>query len=215
MYIPSTFKNDDRSTAWSLVEEIRLGSLITVGDTPLVSHLPFMVDRDRGLQGVLVSHMARNNPQWRDFASHPEVLVTFIGPNTYISPGWYSTSPRAPTWNFVSIHVYGRCRLVDDEESRKSMVKRLSAVMETPDSGWTIERLDPSYIDKLIPAIVGFEIDVDSVETQLRLSQQNNIEDRNRVYQALSAGGLRQKQVAELMERFSFLDVTGPAISTV
>ena len=206
MYRPPVFNEEDRTIAWELLEEIRLGSLISFHERLLVSHLPIMVDRGRGTDGVLIGHMARNNPQWRDIGANPSVLVTFLGPNSYISPSWYATSPRAPTWNFVAIHVYGTARLVEDLLATRDMVMRLSETMEPPDSSWKASTVDPSYIDRLLPGIIGFEVDVVAVETQLRLSQQNGIEDRTKVHAALRSGDVRQRQVAELMTRYSFRD---------
>ena len=206
MYIPDIFRETNETLALDLVEEIRFGSLVSKGSELTVSHLPFMIDRHRGQHGVLVGHMARANQQWKDLARYPDVLVTFLGPSTHISPSWYAESPKAPTWNFVSVHVYGACRLVFGRDDLDGMVKSLSGMMESPQSDWLIDDLDQKYIDRLIPGIVGFEIDIVRIETQLRLSQQNTDEDLARVHTALKEGSLQQQQVAQYMGRFSFRD---------
>jgi transcriptional regulator len=199
MYVPAPFRPEDPSLAWDLVEEIRLGCLITAGGGLMASHLPFMVERTEPVR--LIGHMARANPQWRalDGAS---VLVNFLGPNAHVSPGWYATSPRAPTWNYVAVQVRGKACLIEDSEALRAMVLKLSALMEPADSSWKAERLDSTYVDRLLPGIVGFEIDVQEVETQLRLSQQNSAEDQRRVREAFANGTARQRQVAEAMSRY-------------
>lgn len=204
MYIPEIFRENDEALALDLVEEIQLGSLVSRGSELNVSHLPFMVDRHRGPHGVLIGHVARANQQWKDLEREPEALATFFGPSAYISPSWYSEAPKAPTWSFVSVHVYGKCRLILDRDHLVGMVKTLSGMMEPPRTGWLIGDLDQNYIDRLIPGIVGFEIDIARFETQLRLSQQNNDEGLASVYSALSAGTPQQKQVAQYMGRFAF-----------
>ena len=198
MYAPAPFRSDDRALAWQVVEDVRLGCLITQGPL-MASQLPFMVGRGGDAPDRLIGHMARANPQWRALGDSTPVLVEFLGANAHVSPAWYSTSPRAPTWNYVAVQVHGHARLVEDTAALRAMVVELSMLMEPADSPW---RPDPAYVDKLLPGIVGFEITVTGVETQLRLSQQNNLEDRRRVTAALTAGTPRQRQVADAMARY-------------
>ncbi|OYU86849.1 MAG: transcriptional regulator [Bradyrhizobiaceae bacterium PARB1] len=206
MYIPTLFRSDDRETAFDLIEEIRLGSLVSADPEIQVSHLPFMIDRMPGAMGRLIGHCARANPQWKSFGGEGEVLVVFLGPQTYVSPDWYGTRPRAPTWLYASVHVWGRSRLVDERDATRDMVVRLSEEMEPPSSAWSTESIAP-YTEKLLPGIVGFHIDITSIQTQLRLGQQNTLDDRRRVHGALSNGDMSQRLVGRLMERFSFLDL--------
>lgn len=198
MYIPPSFRSDDADLAWQLVEDIRLGCLIT-GGSLMASHLPFMAERGEPIR--LVGHLARANPQWKELEAAP-VLVNFLGPNTHISPSWYTTSPRAPTWNYVAVQVRGRARVTQDREVLRRMVLDLSALMEPDGSPWEAAKLDSAYVDKLLPGIVGFTIEVDHVDVQLRLSQQNNADDQTKVRAALGSGTLRERQVAETMTRY-------------
>lgn len=202
MYIPAPFRNDDRSTAYALIEEIRLGSIISAAPNIEVSHLPFMVDRDEGAMGRLVAHCARANGQWPNLDGR-EVLVTFLGPHCHVSPSWYGTQPRAPTWLYVSVHVRGMARLVSDPSAVRAMAVRLSEEMEPPASGWSPHDVG-DYIDRLLPGIVGFHVEISDIQTQLRLAQQNGMDDRHRVHRALRDGDLAQRLVARLMQRFSF-----------
>jgi transcriptional regulator len=199
LYIPPAFKSDDQTLAWQLVEDIRLGCLISAGGGLTASHLPFMVERKQ--PAVLIGHLARANPQWKELDGAP-VLVNFLGPNTHISPSWYASSPRAPTWNYVAVQVRGRARVTEDRDVLRRMVLDLSALMEPAGSPWEAERLDEAYVSKLLPGIVGFTIEVETVETQLRLSQQNNSADQKKVREALSSGSLREQLVADMMERY-------------
>jgi transcriptional regulator len=130
------------------------------------------------------------------------VLVNFLGPNTHISPSWYETSPRAPTWNYVAVQIRGRACVTQDREVLRRMVLDLSALMEPAGSPWDAANLDSAYVDKLLRGIVGFTIEVEHIDVQLRLSQQNNAGDLAKVRAALNAGSLRERQVAETMKRY-------------
>lgn len=199
LYIPPAFRSDDPALAWQLVEDIRFGCLITAGGGLMASHLPFMVEGREPVR--LIGHLARANAQWRELDAAP-VLVNFLGPNTYISPSWYTTGPRAPTWNYVAVQIRGRASVTEDRETLRRMVLDLSALMEPEGSGWDAAQLDSAYVDKLLPGIVGFTIDVEQIDVQLRLSQQNKADDQKRVRAALAAGSLREQQVAETMARY-------------
>ncbi|WP_159992445.1 FMN-binding negative transcriptional regulator [Roseomonas sp. 18066] len=198
MYAPAPFRAEEAALAWRLVEDIRLGCLITGQDGLLASHLPFLVDQADDGGVVLTGHLARGNAQAARLDG-AGVLVNFLGANTHVSPSWYGTAPRAPTWNYVAVQVQGRATLVEDAAAIRAMVLRLSREMEPAGSAW---QPDTAYVDKLVPGILGFTIAVTGVETQLRLSQQNNDDDRGRVRAALEAGSTRQRQVAEAIAAY-------------
>lgn len=205
MYIPDAFKETDRDVAFSLIEEIRLGSIVSAAGRIESSLVVFLLDRHIGPNGRLVGHCARANPQWKAFEESPEVLVSFLGPNTHVSPSWYGTHPRAPTWLYANIHVRGRVRLVEERAAMRAIVVRLSKEMEPAGSPWHIDTV-AEYVDRILPGIVGFTIDIESMETQLRLAQQNVMDDRHRVLGALEGGSPMQRAVAELMRCFTFRD---------
>jgi len=200
MYVPTPFRVPPKEAAWDLIEEIRLGCLVTGAAGLEATHVPFLVDRARGPNGTLVGHMARANSQWQGIGPGSEVLVVFTGPNTYISPSWYGVEPRAPTWNYVTVQVHGRAHLMEDATRLRELVLTLSETMERPGSPWKASELDAAYVARLLPGIVGFEIEISRLEAQLRLSQQNDPDVRKRVLAALEQGSLREQTVAEAMK---------------
>lgn len=206
MFIPDEYRLDDAAAAFALIEEIRTGSLVTAGSgLPEVSHLPFMVDRPgsdprTGAGGRLIGHVDRRNAQWQDLQAHPGCLVTFLGPQAHVSPSWYGTRPRAPTWLYVAVHVRGRASLVTDHGAPRDMVERLSEDLEPEGSGWDPGQIVP-YTERLMQYIVGFSIEIERIDTQVRLGQANTPEDRRRVLAALSNGSSSAQQVAALIRR--------------
>ena len=85
------------------------------------SHLPVLV-REEGDALFLDLHMARSNPQWKEFFDE-EVLVVFSGPHAYVSPRWYEEKQRVPTWNYAAVHAYGRARVIEDESALRELPK--------------------------------------------------------------------------------------------
>ena len=84
MYIPTHFRADDQAALYDLIERHSFGTLVSVLDgVPFASHLPILLDRDRG---VLLGHVARANPHWHALDGSAEALVIFQGPHAYVSP---------------------------------------------------------------------------------------------------------------------------------
>jgi transcriptional regulator len=202
MYIPKSFQSDDLAQLHDLMRQYNFAILATQHDrAPFATHLPFMLDSERGPQGTLIAHMARANPQWRDFGGG-EVLVIFQGPHAYISPSWYEQHPSVPTWNYAAVHAYGVPRIVEDHDELRRMLGALVATHEAAFAQpWRME-LPDDYLDKMMRAVVGFEIEITRLEGKLKLSQNRSEHDQHQVAEAL---GQSENQldlgVAAMMER--------------
>ena len=173
---------------------------------PEVSHLPFMVDRPgsdprTGAGGRLIGHVDRRNAQWQDLQAHPGCLVTFLGPQAHVSPSWYGTRATCPDLGCTSRCMCGGgASLVTDHGALRDMVERLSEELEPEGSGWDPGQIVP-YTERLMQYIVGFSIEIERIDTQVRLGQANTPEDRRRVLAALSNGSSSAQQVAALIRR--------------
>jgi transcriptional regulator len=201
MYIPNSFREDDARELHELIRQYNFGILVTQHEgAPFATHLPFLIDASRGQHGVLLAHMARANPQWRDFAGGGEALAIFQGPHTYISPSWYEVAPSVPTWNYAVVHAYGTPRIVDDHGELYRMLQRLVHTHESPrESPWPMD-LPDEYMDRMMRAVVGFEIEITRLEGKHKLSQNRPANDRRRVTEALGASGdTLDRAVAEMM----------------
>ncbi|MDA1015954.1 MAG: FMN-binding negative transcriptional regulator [Planctomycetota bacterium] len=67
---------------------------------------------------------------------------------------------------------------------------------------WSLDRAEPEFVDGLLDAIVGFTIDIESIEGKWKLNQNHDADRRSKVATALRlAGGDAQIQVAELIQR--------------
>src|SRR5882757_4724441 len=119
MYVPSHNRMDDRAEQVAFMRQYSFATLVTSDSqaVPRATHLPFVVVEE-GAQMRLVAHLARANPQWRDFTDAGEVLVIFQGPHAYISPNLYQRHPSVPTWNYAAVHAYGSLRLLEGREDK-------------------------------------------------------------------------------------------------
>ena len=199
MYIPKAFREDDISAIHTLIREYNFAALITQREgVPFATHLPFMLDAERGPNGTLLAHMARANPQWHDFNSAQEVLVIFQGPHAYISPSWYEVELSVPTWNYAVVHAYGLPHLIEDGEELYKLLKTLIQTHEANfEKPWPFQ-LPDDYLQKMMRGIVGFEIEITRLEGKFKLSQNRTETERENVIAALQES-TNTAALAELM----------------
>ncbi len=199
MYIPKAFREDDISRLHTFMEAYSFATLVTQHESiPFATHLPFLLDPERGPNGILLAHMARANPQWHDFASAQEVLVIFQGPHTYISPSWYEVELSVPTWNYAVVHAYGLPHLIEDGEELYKLLKTLIQTHEANfEMPWPFQ-LPDDYLQKMMRGIVGFEIEITRLEGKFKLSQNRTETERENVIAALQES-TNTAALAELM----------------
>lgn len=178
MYIPEAFRLTDRGRVAEVMRAYDFALLVTAPDGQAqASHLPFLYEPDEGPEGALYAHMARANPQWRDFAALAarggEALVVFQGPHSYISPTWYATEqPTVPTWNYVAVHAYGLPQVIEEPAAARALIERLAATQEahlTPP--WSTEGLGDKFMEAMLRGLVAFRIPVARLEAKAKLSQ--------------------------------------------
>ncbi len=194
MYVPDLFALEDREAVFALMRRFDFALVVSApGGAVTASHLPILLDETRGENGTLCAHMARANPQWRDFAAlaeaGQEVMVVFSGPHAYVSPRWYGHAGKAvPTWNYMAVHAYGPPRLVEHGSHTRRHLEQLVATQEAgrPEP-WSLDGQDDSYIDGMMRGIVAFEVSITRLEAKAKLSQNKTPEERVGVVAALDA----------------------------
>jgi len=185
MYSPSYNQVEDRAELLEFMRANSFAVLVTgTGGTLHASHLPVMVHQ-HGKEIVIDSHMAKNNPQWREFFDD-EVMLVFAGPHAYVSPRWYEEKERVPTWNYAAVHAYGIPKLVSDPKLKHESQRRLVAAL---DPKWLpqFDALRQEYVDRMLDGIVNFQVAVTRLETRWKLSQ-----NRSRREQELIAAELEK-----------------------
>lgn len=190
MYLPGHFAVTDPALLHEVIDRHNFATLVTVHDgAPVASHVPFLRVPGAEPHGSLLAHLARANPQWRDFASGLEALVIFQAEHAYITPSWYGEHPSVPTWNYMVVHAHGVPRLIQEEErveaALRALVERHEAAFARP---WAMD-LPPDYLRKMIRGVVAFEMPIARLEGKFKLSQNRSAGDQRRVLEALDGSG--------------------------
>lgn len=186
MYMPQPFEETRVEELQRVITEFPLGALVTNGPNGLdANHLPFEFHPNAGERGQLLAHVARANPVWQEVKDGDEVLVIFRAADAYISPNWYPSKHefhrQVPTWNYQVVHVHGKIRVCDDEKFVRGVVARLTRTQEAhteADRPWKMTDSPREYIDQLLAAIVGIEIDITRMIGKWKLGQNKEARDR-------------------------------------
>ncbi len=195
MYVPTDFDEPRTEVLHALIAQHPFGTLVTHGKSGLdANHIPLLLNADEGRLGVLHAHVARANPVWRDVADGDEVLVIFRAGDAYISPNWYPSKhehhKQVPTWNYRVVHAHGRIAIRDDERFVRGVVGRLTRTHEAAQPvPWKMSDGPKDYIDAMLKAIVGIEIEITRLEGKLKLGQNKEARDIVGAGQALKATG--------------------------
>ncbi len=216
MYLPRHFEETRVEELHRFLSEYPLGSLVVDGPNGLdANHLPFGLNPDAGEHGALFAHVARANPLWQEVADGDEVLVIFRAAGAYVSPNWYPSKHEShrqvPTWNYQAVHVHGKIRIRDDERFVRGVVARLTRTHEArtgsrigSDRPWKMTDSSADYIDQMLAAIVGLEVEISRMVGKWKLSQNKEARDRTGAAEELRKRG--EGVVAQAM-----MDATGSA----
>ncbi|WP_263409072.1 FMN-binding negative transcriptional regulator [Terriglobus tenax] len=205
MYIPSYFREEDRAEIVSFLKSRSFANLVTAGPGGLVcTPLPFLLDEAEGEHGVLYAHLARANDHWKRAVEH-EALVIFEGADAYISPNWYESKKRdgmsVPTWNYVTVQVYGPVEFFHEEERLLEVVSRLT---DRHESGrpqpWAVSDAPEEFIRAQLRGIVGVRIPITKIDAKRKLSQNRNAADKAGVVEGLAQGSERDRELAALIK---------------
>jgi transcriptional regulator len=203
MYIPPAFEVTDTAQIGEAISDNSFAILVSKdGNSLFASHLPFLFKPDLGPKGKLISHMARANRHWQLLNEEEEALIIFNGPHAYISPNWYVTEVAVPTWNYATIHVYGRPKLMQAEGELNAVldetVEKHESCLPRP---W-IPNLSDELKASLHKVIVGFEIEITRIEGKFKFGQNRSKEDQEKmIYSLQNSGDEESMRLGMLMER--------------
>jgi transcriptional regulator len=183
MYIHKYYREEDRSKVLEFLRQNDFATLVAFdGQKPVASHLLMeVVEEDEKL--FVNGHMSKANDLWKMLDKNAEVLVIFQGPHTYISPTWYN-HVNVPTWNYQSVHVYGKPQVITDKSVSYGILKRLMDRYE-PSGPSAMESLPEKFVEKEMKGIVAFQIEVTTIEASYKLSQNRDAESYRNIVEQL------------------------------
>ena len=184
MYIPPLNLMHDQDECLAFMQKYSFATIVTSQDElPIATHLPVLSER-QGDKLILISHFAKANPQWQHI-DKCLVLVIFTEPHAYISPGNYEKLQEVPTWNYLSVHAYGKATIISNEEK---VFEILEKTINTYENAYLNQwnGLSDQYKTNMAKGIVCFEIEVTDLQGKKKLSQNKTELEKQNIINSLS-----------------------------
>jgi transcriptional regulator len=202
VYIPRRYEEKDRETIFRFIRENSFGILISVKDgLPIGTHIPLLLGKDETGADTLTGHISKGNEQKYSLVNGAKVLVIFAGPHAYVSPRWY-TQMNVPTWDYISVHVYGEVRIMEGEELKDALSRLTDNYEQHLPQPVRIDEIPEKSFEENIRGIVGFGIRITEIQAAYKLSQNRDQESYHNVIAHLGQGDESSKKIAsEMQER--------------
>jgi transcriptional regulator len=203
MYNFNYFKEKEKQTLLNFIEDnpfaFMTGSFLS--GIQVATQIPVLLEERNG-ELYLQGHIMRNTDHHKAFVENPNALLVFTGPNCYVSASWYSNPQIGSTWNYMSVHVGGQVSFMTNEELIQFM-RKLTLKMEkgNKQSLTFIDNLPEQYVNKMMPAIVGFEIRAEKMENVFKLSQNRDEKSYLNIISKLEEQGGNSALIAEEMRK--------------
>jgi len=181
------FAWSDEDAMRAFVNRHAFAQIVIVADgKPASAQAPLVIAPD----GSVRFHLSRAN-RLTPLLDGAEVLASVIGTHFYVSPDWYGTEDRVPTWNYRLVEIEGVARRLDEPDLR-DLLDQLSASQEAqlaPKPAWTSAKMDQARLDRMLGAIVGFAIEQPRFSGAVKMGQGKNDAEARNVIAALRALG--------------------------
>jgi transcriptional regulator len=201
MYNLPYFKENDNRVVMEFIRNHPFAFITgcDVDNKPVATQIPVFIDERDG-KLFLSGHIMKGTDHHKTFSYNPNVLAVFTGPHTYVSASWYDDPHQASTWNYMSVHAKGILSF-KGEDALLEILKRTTDHFENnPHSGSNFHDLPEEYVNKLVNAIVVFEIEVTSMNNVFKLSQNRNEKSFDTIIEKLEGYGGDAAQIAEEMK---------------
>ncbi len=166
---------------------------------PVATHIPVLIE-ERDDKIFLLAHAMRKQDHTNAFSNNQQVLAIFYGPHTYVSASWYQDKKGASTWNYQAVHASGILKFLSEEKLLEVLTKLTEKFENNAHSPSLVQRMDKEYVDKMMQAIIAFEIEIASVQHVFKLSQNRDEKSYENIIHHLGEQDADAKAVAEEMK---------------
>jgi transcriptional regulator len=203
MYNLPYFKEKDQEVVLSFIHQHPFAFIAGCDENnkPVATQIPVFIEEREG-KLYMTGHMMKQTDHHKAFEKNGAVLCVFTGHHTYVSATWYSNPQQASTWNYMSVHVKGQLRFLD-EQGLVDVLRKTSLHFENNNShsSTAFDNLPEEYTSRLMKAIVAFEVEVESIDHVFKLSQNRDKESYGNIIEKLEVRDADGKIIAEEMKK--------------
>ncbi|HXD91664.1 MAG TPA: FMN-binding negative transcriptional regulator [Bacteroidia bacterium] len=168
---------------------------------PIATQVPVFIEEHAGKK-IVRGHIMKNTDHHKAFLYNPNVLAVFTGKHTYVSGTWYSNPHTPSTWNYMSVHAKGTIKFLNDE-ALENVLRMTSLHFENGNqqSPTTFDNIPVAFKQRVMNAIVAFEIEVSEIDTVFKLSQDRDFKSYQNIIEKLKQQGEDGRVIAAEMAK--------------
>lgn len=168
---------------------------------PIATQLPLFFENKKGHQ-ILRGHIMKDTDHHKAFLNNENVLVVFTGKQSYVSGTWYSNPYTPSTWNYMSAHITGTIKFVNEKELEDILqTTTLHFENQNQESTTVFDNLPLEFKQKALKLIVGFEIEIKDIDTVFKLSQDRDLKSYQNIIKKLKTQDKDGHVIASEMEK--------------
>jgi transcriptional regulator len=184
MYKLTHFTENDTQVIIDFMKENSFAMITGFGENyPVATQIPLEVEEKDG-KLFLYGHLMKKTDHYKAFEANENVLVLFTGAHCYVSASWYANPQAASTWNYMTVHAKGKIKFTDEEGTYEA-IKAVTKKYEGAETIASFNNMPKEYIMQHIKAIIGFTIEVESIENVFKLSQNKTEEEKLNIIKQL------------------------------
>ncbi len=203
MYNLPYFKEKDQQVVLDFIKQNPFAFVCGCSEEnkPSATQLPLFLE-EKNEKLFLVGHLMKQQDHHKAFEYNPNVLCVFTAAHSYVSATWYTNPQQASTWNYMSVHVKGKMQFLGDE-ALIEVLRKTSLHFENYNekSPTSYDNLPVDYREKLMKAIIAFEIEVESIDNVFKLSQNRDKESYQTIINELEQKDEGGKFIAGEMKK--------------
>jgi transcriptional regulator len=202
MYNLSYFKEKDKSILLQFLHDNPFAFLTgsNSAGNQVATQIPILIE-EREAELYLKGHIMRNTDHHKALNENPQALVVFTGPHAYVSASWYTNPQIGSTWNYMSVHVRGNIHFLPEDDLIKLMQELTLRFENNNRQSPTIyDNLPNDYLNKMLPAIIAFEIKIEEMANVFKLSQNRDEKSYRNIIARLEEQGGSSALVANEMK---------------
>ncbi len=128
-------------------------------------------------------------------------MIIFQEPHAYVSPSLYQDLLNVPTWNYVTVHAYGKAKIFKTVEENLALLEKMIAAFDEKYFKNQWSEIPVDYKIRQAKGIVAFEIEVDDLQAKKKLNQNKDLQDAENVIEAFEkSDNTNELQIARFMK---------------
>ena len=201
MYSLPYFKEKDIAVVKEFMQQNPFVTLCGVDakNNPVATQVPLLLI-EKNSKLFFHGHVQRKTDHQLAFTQNNNVLAIFTGPHTYVSASWYDKKQTPSTWNYISVHAKGLLTFLDDNSLLDILTKTTAHFENDIHSPSLVEKMPQEDVQKMMKAIIAFEIEVTHLDNVFKLSQNRDEKTYHNIINELEKQDEDSKKIAEEMK---------------